>query len=301
MSEEDKALKRQKIELNRAKKRRRQSQKLDDRKHKSEDISQDEESLTQEAENSPEASTTSSLVSETYFWDSGKKYVELEASERASGLDSLSPVAAASVPSPFSPSENNDIVSSKTLEMLKSSGKDLNFVKYEFGKSKLEDELVHKKKKRMKLEMEIKREDRCETTNTEDSLLARLSQDPQLVSKLVSNTDLMQRIVQNNQDLVVKLLMESEMIDRISKDREVVRFFEPRIEVQKREEEIVDEEMPHVQNEKLCMIQKQGCEKNPILKDLINSSRPERVIRAVAKHSCQNDVTKDVLNVVQQR
>ncbi|XP_011499161.1 PREDICTED: nuclear hormone receptor HR96 [Ceratosolen solmsi marchali] len=126
MSEEDKVLKRQKIEQNRAKKRpSSESQKTMKMKRESIDDSNFDETCTS-------IPSVTSVISESYFWESDKKYTNLDANKQPS-MDSMSPVTAASVPSPSSPSENCDIVGTKTLEMLKDSSHSslTNFVKFD--------------------------------------------------------------------------------------------------------------------------------------------------------------------------
>ncbi|XP_001606458.1 nuclear hormone receptor HR96 [Nasonia vitripennis] len=128
MSEEDKVLKRQKIEQNRAKKRpgsdTRKGTKL-----KRESI--DDSNFDDNSTSIPSVASVASVMSESYFWESDKKYTDLDANKQPT-VDSMSPVTAASVPSPSSPPENCDIAGSKTLEMLKDSSHTSvpNFVKY---------------------------------------------------------------------------------------------------------------------------------------------------------------------------
>jgi nuclear receptor subfamily 1 group I len=126
MSEEDKVLKRQKIEQNRAKKRPcSNSHKTMKMKRESIDDSNFDETCTS-------IPSVTSVISESYFWESDKKYTNLDANKQPS-MDSMSPVTAASVPSPSSPSDNCDIVGTKTLEMLKDSSHSAlsNFVKFD--------------------------------------------------------------------------------------------------------------------------------------------------------------------------
>ncbi|CAB0034309.1 unnamed protein product [Trichogramma brassicae] len=128
MSEEDKVLKRLKIEENRAKK-------TPSKKHKG-DNSIDESTFDDNSTSIPSIPSVTSAVSEPYFWDSEKKYTDLNPNKQQT-VDSLSPVTAASCPSPSSPPENCDIASSKTLEMLKdsSSNSKNNFIKYNHSES----------------------------------------------------------------------------------------------------------------------------------------------------------------------
>ncbi|KAI4472676.1 hypothetical protein M0802_016586 [Mischocyttarus mexicanus] len=122
MSEEDKVLKRQKIEQNRAKKRP-QSDNIKASKVKKDCV---EDCNFEDTVNS-----VASTVSETYFWESDKKYADLDAG-RQNPIENMSPVTAASVPSPSSPPESGNITGSKTLDMLKDSyNAKCNFVKYE--------------------------------------------------------------------------------------------------------------------------------------------------------------------------
>lgn len=125
MSEEDKVLKRQKIEQNRAKKR----PPLDSGKTSNvkkgciEDSNFDDTSVS--------VNSIASTVSDTYFWESDKKYADLDA-RRQNVAESMSPAIAASVPSPSSPPENGIITESKTLDMMKSShNSSSNFDSYE--------------------------------------------------------------------------------------------------------------------------------------------------------------------------
>ncbi|CAD6209831.1 GSCOCG00010834001-RA-CDS [Cotesia congregata] len=113
MTEEDKVLKRQKVEQNRAKKR--SSDEIRGPKMKREiieDANFDDTSMS--------VASVASTVSETYFWESDKKYTDLDGN-RERTIESMSPTTAASVPSPSSPPENRDIIGSKTLDMLKDS------------------------------------------------------------------------------------------------------------------------------------------------------------------------------------
>ncbi|XP_011310229.1 nuclear hormone receptor HR96 [Fopius arisanus] len=111
MTEHDKELKRKKIEQNRAKKR------------PTSDTSKPLKMKREQVEESNYEDTAGSVASvasaETYFWESDRKYTDLDG-KGSSTIESLSPVTAASVPSPSSP-ESRDIIGSKTLEMLKES------------------------------------------------------------------------------------------------------------------------------------------------------------------------------------
>ncbi|XP_063989220.1 nuclear hormone receptor HR96 [Diachasmimorpha longicaudata] len=113
MTEQDKELKRKKIEQNRAKKRP-TSDPPKVRKMKREIL--DEASCD---DTSVSVASVASSVSETYFWESDRKYTDLDG-KGSSTTEGMSPVTAASVPSPSSP-ESRDIIGSKTLEMLKES------------------------------------------------------------------------------------------------------------------------------------------------------------------------------------
>ncbi|XP_053598355.1 nuclear hormone receptor HR96 [Microplitis demolitor] len=113
MTEEDKVLKKQKIEENRAKKRSSDDTRGPRMKREVvEDASFDDTSMS--------VASVASTASETYFWESDKKYTDLDAN-RERTVESMSPATAASVPSPSSPPENRDIIGSKTLDMLKDS------------------------------------------------------------------------------------------------------------------------------------------------------------------------------------
>ncbi|XP_066586743.1 nuclear hormone receptor HR96 [Prorops nasuta] len=112
MSEADKVLKRQKIEHNRAKKRPKgETTKVFKIKRDCTDDCTFEDTMS--------VNSVSSTISDTYFWESDKKYTDLDANRQV--IDNMSPVTAASVPSPSSPPENGDIGGSKTLDMLKES------------------------------------------------------------------------------------------------------------------------------------------------------------------------------------
>ena len=73
-----------------------------------------------------------STISETYFWESDRKYTDLD-SNRQNVVESMSPVTAASVPSPSSPPENMNIAETKTLDMMKESvhGLKTNLARYD--------------------------------------------------------------------------------------------------------------------------------------------------------------------------
>lgn len=115
MSEEDKVLKRKKIEKNRAKKRS-QSDNAKASKIKKDCV----DDCTFE-DTSMSVNSVASAMSETYFWESDRKYTDLDGN-RQNVVESMSPVTAASVPSPSSPPESTNIAETKTLDMLKESG-----------------------------------------------------------------------------------------------------------------------------------------------------------------------------------
>ncbi|XP_046750514.1 nuclear hormone receptor HR96 isoform X2 [Diprion similis] len=112
MTEEDKVLKRQKIEQNRAKKRP-QHDVTKTPKLKRENV--EENSFDQESSSLPFGPP------ETYIWESDRKYTDLDGN-RQQVTDSLSPVTASSVPSPSSPPEGGNVTGSKTLDMLRDQG-----------------------------------------------------------------------------------------------------------------------------------------------------------------------------------
>ncbi|EZA51375.1 hypothetical protein DMN91_007020 [Ooceraea biroi] len=114
MSEEDKVLKRKKIEKNRAKKR---SQSDNGKASKIKKNSMDDCTLE---DTSMSVNSVASTMSETYFWESDRKYADLDGN-RQNVVESMSPVTAASVPSPSSPPESTNIAETKTLDMLKES------------------------------------------------------------------------------------------------------------------------------------------------------------------------------------
>ncbi|XP_029034688.2 nuclear hormone receptor HR96 [Osmia bicornis bicornis] len=119
MSEEDKVLKRKKIEQNRAKKRPTGDNSKAPKVKKGciDECTFDDTSMS--------INSVASTVSDTYFWESDRKYTDLDAS-RQNVTESLSPVTAASVPSPSSPPENGTISGSKTLDMMKNSSNNSN-------------------------------------------------------------------------------------------------------------------------------------------------------------------------------
>lgn len=112
MSEEDKVLKRKKIEKNRATKRS-QSDNAKASKIKKDSV----DDCTFE---DTSVSVNSVASTETYFWESDRKYTDLDGN-RQNVVESMSPVTAASVPSPSSPPESTNIAETKTLDMLKDS------------------------------------------------------------------------------------------------------------------------------------------------------------------------------------
>ncbi|KAL6445836.1 hypothetical protein ACFW04_000921 [Cataglyphis niger] len=114
MSEEDKVLKREKIEKNRAKKRS-QFDNATASKIKKDCV----EDCTFE-DTSVSVNSVASTMSESYFWESDRKYTDLDGN-RQNVVESMSPVTAASVPSPSSPPESTNIAETKTLDMLKES------------------------------------------------------------------------------------------------------------------------------------------------------------------------------------
>ncbi|CAK9808163.1 Nuclear hormone receptor HR96 [Anthophora quadrimaculata] len=134
MSEEDKVLKRQKIEQNRAKKRptidTTKPSKI--KKGSIDDCNFDDTSMS--------VNSVASTTSDTYFWESDRKYTDLDAN-RQNVTESFSPVTAASVPSPSSPPENGAISGSKTLDMMKDSShnSNSNFENYDHTSSTHEE------------------------------------------------------------------------------------------------------------------------------------------------------------------
>lgn len=114
MSEEDKVLKRKKIENNRAKKRTQPDN------GKTSKIKKDCVDDCTFEDTSMSVNSVASTMSETYFWESDRKYTDLD-SNRQNVVENMSPVTAASVPSPSSPPENTNIAETKTLDMLKES------------------------------------------------------------------------------------------------------------------------------------------------------------------------------------
>ncbi|XP_026668413.1 uncharacterized protein LOC108623829 isoform X2 [Ceratina calcarata] len=136
MSEEDKVLKRQKIEQNRAAKKRPTIDNTKPSKIKKgciDDCNFEDTSMS--------VNSVASTVSDTYFWESDRKYTDLDAN-RQNLTESMSPVTAASVPSPSSPPENSTITGSKTLDMMKDSSHNVNcnFKSYEHPSSPHEEE-----------------------------------------------------------------------------------------------------------------------------------------------------------------
>ncbi|XP_050594215.1 nuclear hormone receptor HR96 [Bombus affinis] len=119
MSEEDKVLKRQKIEQNRAKKRPTLESAKPSKIKKGylDECNFDDTSMS--------VNSVASTASDTYFWESDRKYTDLDAN-RQNVTEGLSPVTAASVPSPSSPPENGAISGSKTLDMMKDSSHNSN-------------------------------------------------------------------------------------------------------------------------------------------------------------------------------
>lgn len=125
MSEEDKVLKREKIEKNRAKKRSQFDNATASKIKKDcvDDCTFEDTSIS--------VNSVASTMSETYFWESDRKYTDLDGN-RQNVVESMSPVTAASVPSPSSPPESTNIAETKTLDMLKESahGSRSNLVRY---------------------------------------------------------------------------------------------------------------------------------------------------------------------------
>lgn len=125
MSEEDKVLKRKKIEKNRAKKRSQSDN------SKASKIKKDSVDDCTFEDTSMSVNSVASTISETYFWESDRKYTDLDGNRHV--VESMSPATTASVPSPTSPSENTNIAETKTLDMLKESTHNprSNFARYE--------------------------------------------------------------------------------------------------------------------------------------------------------------------------
>jgi nuclear receptor subfamily 1 group I len=118
--------KRKKIEKNRAKKRT-QSDNAKVSKIKKDSV----DDCTFE-DTSMSVNSVASTISETYFWESDRKYTDLDGN-RQNVVESMSPVTAASVPSPSSPPESTNIAETKTLDMLKESahGSRSNLARYD--------------------------------------------------------------------------------------------------------------------------------------------------------------------------
>ncbi|KAK9293918.1 hypothetical protein QLX08_011302 [Tetragonisca angustula] len=142
MSEEDKVLKRQKIEQNRAKKRPTLENTKPSKIKKGylDECNFDDTSMS--------VNSVASTASDTYFWESDRKYTDLDAN-RQSVTESLSPVTAASVPSPSSPPENEAISGSKTLDMMKDSSQNSNFETYDHSSSAHEENEIDTERLRM--------------------------------------------------------------------------------------------------------------------------------------------------------
>ena len=113
MSDEEKLVKRQKIERNRAKKDKFTD--IGKEKHNG----KDSVDYSDFEENSIPSIT--SITSESCFWESDKKCN----SSNSCAIESVSPVTASSVPSPSSPLGNCVITSSKTVDVLKNSSDSL--------------------------------------------------------------------------------------------------------------------------------------------------------------------------------
>ncbi|XP_014206822.1 uncharacterized protein LOC106638252 [Copidosoma floridanum] len=118
MSDEDKALKRRRVEQNRAKKRPSGLDNQNVTKPKRESV--DNASFDDTSTSIPSVnSSIASAASEPCFWENEKKCVDRGVKKQPTIIDSMSPATAASVPS--SPPESCGIDGTKTLEMLKSS------------------------------------------------------------------------------------------------------------------------------------------------------------------------------------
>lgn len=112
MSEEDKVLKRQRIEQNRVKKKLR-TQNIDESKTNKDVI--DNEIVD---DTSMSVTSVTSNLSETYFLDTDTKYTEF-GEDRQILIDNMSPATATSAPSPSIPLENIDVAETKTLNAIK--------------------------------------------------------------------------------------------------------------------------------------------------------------------------------------
>ncbi|XP_012287620.1 uncharacterized protein LOC105703662 [Orussus abietinus] len=138
MSEEEKVLKRQKIELNRAKKR---PPSEDTKANKMKRESLEDGIIDNDTRLSITSGTSvTSTTSEIYVWDSDKKYTILDAN-RQFVTEPVSPLLVASVPSPSCPPEGTDIVGTRTLEMSRELERSsvLTFGKYTRRSSGLEE------------------------------------------------------------------------------------------------------------------------------------------------------------------
>lgn len=157
MSEEDKVLKRQKIEQNRAKKRPTGDNSKAPKVKKGcvDECTFDDTSMS--------INSVASTVSDTYFWESDRKYTDLDAS-RQNVTESLSPVTAASVPSPSSPPENGTISGSKTLDMMKNSShnSNSNFENYDQSSPHHEETETEMERLRVNSDSPIENQQKCD-------------------------------------------------------------------------------------------------------------------------------------------
>lgn len=360
MSEEDKVLKRQKIEQNRAKKRpNRDGLKVTKMKKESiDELNFDNDTSASIAS----VVSTGSTITETYFWESDRKYTDLDAN-RQSVIDSMSPVPAASVPSPLSPPENLDIAGSKTLEMLKDSynsspsyhelsprantNQSIKIVTPHVDKktspvqcttkenstnSPIKENLINKKiqnEEHGKLKYNSESCSQCtpiscssNSTNnnlpitknchTKNSNIAmKISQDPELISKMVNNPHLLSKIFMN-QDVLMKIITDPETLGKLTENPTVSQLLQENIidleneniEVSKNEIDHNDLDI-HDNCDSEDLEEQSNQIENPILTNLITNNSPDEEKIHIDESSSKDwnkmsdDVTKDVLQEVQ--
>lgn len=256
MTDEDKVLKKKKIEQNRAKKR----SPIDEPR-----ITKMKREIIEESSYDDTSLSVASTVSDTGF-------IDLDVL-RQSTLENMSPISAASVPSPSSPPENRDIIGSKSSDMLKDSTDNSSSKLIEFH-----DNLPREISSNLPLFESKKCEQSPSSSKSEvkinftgqNSREIRINS-AELVSKLIENPDFVVKLMSNNPNLLTKVLQDKNILTKIIRDPQVTATLakEPQIidffqknNSQKQSNRIRD-----------MLEEKQSTVDNPILTNLIASDR----------------------------
>ncbi|KYN07708.1 Nuclear hormone receptor HR96 [Cyphomyrmex costatus] len=236
MSEEDKVLKRKKIEKNRAKKR---SQLDNGKTSKTKKDCVDDCTFE---DTSMSVNSIASTISETYFWESDRKYTDLDSNRQ--NVESMSPVTAASVPSPSRRYEQNSLqFNSEFADVNRESSNYSsvfeenvpNYSKFEQTREQnsfidhvLQNEIsqsnLGSSSQLTKEETSICQKPK-ETCSSGSNLITKFKQNPSLLTKFVSNPNLVAKIFQD-QRIIMKIITDPDMITCLATDPYITQFLE---------------------------------------------------------------------------